>query len=170
MATVANLVSVEEYLHSIYEPDAEYVDGEIEERPMGEYDHSAWQAALVSFFMQWRVEWGIRARPELRVRVAERRYRVPDVVLLSREAPIEQIVEYPPLAVFEILSPEDRMTLMLVKLEDYAQMGIGAIWVIEPKSRRTFRYTSGHLAEASLFVLPGSGRQVAMSEFFALLD
>jgi hypothetical protein len=30
-----------EYLATTYEPDAEYVDGVIEERPMGEYDHSS---------------------------------------------------------------------------------------------------------------------------------
>ena len=34
-------IPVEVYLRSTYEPDAEYVDGEIEERPMGEYDHAA---------------------------------------------------------------------------------------------------------------------------------
>ena len=45
MATVT-YVPVEAYLRSSdYEPDAEYVDGQIEERPMGEFDHSDWQAA-----------------------------------------------------------------------------------------------------------------------------
>jgi hypothetical protein len=39
-------IPVEVYLRSSYEPDAEYVDGEIEERPMGENDHSAWQDAI----------------------------------------------------------------------------------------------------------------------------
>ncbi|MBB6142168.1 hypothetical protein HNQ77_000106 [Silvibacterium bohemicum] len=43
-ATAAHTsVPVEVYLRSSYEPDAEYVDGEIEERPMGEYEHSSWQ-------------------------------------------------------------------------------------------------------------------------------
>ena len=42
MATLAHhYVPVEVYLRSSYEPDAEYVDGIIEERPMGEYDHAA---------------------------------------------------------------------------------------------------------------------------------
>lgn len=35
-------VPIELYLHTKYEPAAEYVDGEIEERPIGENDHSAW--------------------------------------------------------------------------------------------------------------------------------
>jgi hypothetical protein len=46
MAT-STRVPIEVYLRSSYEPDAEYVDGEIEERPMGERDHAAWQAAIL---------------------------------------------------------------------------------------------------------------------------
>jgi hypothetical protein len=44
MATTAEAthVPVEVYLKSSYEPDAEYVDGVIEERPMGEFDHCSW--------------------------------------------------------------------------------------------------------------------------------
>ena len=37
------MTQLDVYLKSDFEPDAEYVDGEIEERPMGEYDHAAWQ-------------------------------------------------------------------------------------------------------------------------------
>ena len=47
-------VPLEVYLRSCYEPDAEYVDGEIEQRPMGEYDHAAWQAAIQKWF--WKHE------------------------------------------------------------------------------------------------------------------
>ena len=49
MATPA-LIPVEHYLRSDYEPDAEYVDGEIEQRPIGEYDHSTWQQAIEQWF------------------------------------------------------------------------------------------------------------------------
>ena len=45
MAATA-FVPVEVYLRTSYEPDADYVDGSIEERPMGENDHSAWQDAI----------------------------------------------------------------------------------------------------------------------------
>ena len=90
------LVPVELYLHSSYDPDAEYVDGEIEERPMGEYDHSAWQSAILKWFWQHEKEWNIRAQPELRVQVAPTRFRVPDVTVLDRNQPIEQIITHPP--------------------------------------------------------------------------
>ena len=46
---------------------------------------------------------------ELRVQVAATRFRVPDVTILDRNQPVEQIVTRAPVAVFEILSPEDSL-------------------------------------------------------------
>ena len=58
MATT--IVSVEEYLRGDYHPDVDYVDGQLEDRNVGEYDHGALQAALNRFFWQRRNEWNIR--------------------------------------------------------------------------------------------------------------
>lgn len=107
MATTP-LVPVETYLRMESEPDCEYVDGRIEERPMREYDHSTWQDALSAFFRLHGKEWNVRSRAELRVRVSPTRFRVPDVTVLSRSSPLEQIIVTPPLAAFEIISPENR--------------------------------------------------------------
>ena len=168
MATT--LISVEEYLNSSASPDCEYVRGVIKERALGEYDHAAWQEALLAWFREHKTEWEIRALPELRVQVAEDNYRVPDVTILSRSAPREQVVTQPPLAVFEVLSPRDSMTEMLEKLADYQQMGIPAIWVIEPKKSKYYLYSSGQLTPASIFELPGTNFKVAMSEIAAIVD
>lgn len=164
------VVSLETYLHSTYEPDAEYVDGEIEERPMGEFDHASWQEAILAWFRLHADKWNVRARPELRVQVATDRYRVPDVVVLDRALPVEQIVTRPPLAVFEILSPEDTMQRILHKLADYAAMGIAQIWVIDPKRTVSFRYTNGSLQLSETFGSPGGRMHFAMQEIAALLD
>ena len=56
MAT-AIFVPVDQYLRGQYEPDAEYVDGEIEERPMGQFDHASWQQAIQLWFAQHAREW-----------------------------------------------------------------------------------------------------------------
>ncbi|PWU00781.1 MAG: hypothetical protein C5B51_24370 [Terriglobia bacterium] len=40
MGSLKTLVSVEEYLHTDYEPDCDYLDGVIEERNAGEKDHA----------------------------------------------------------------------------------------------------------------------------------
>jgi len=140
-------IPVEAYFDGTFEfePDAEYVDGEIEERPMGEYDHATWQQAIQVWFLQHAKAWNIRVRCELRVRVTPTRYRVPDVVVFDRGNPVEQVLTTPPIAVFEVLSPDDRMSRMLTKLADYERMGIGTIRVIDPKTKALYRYTHGKL-------------------------
>jgi len=166
----ATLVSVLEYLKTSADPDCEYVAGVIEGRSVGELDHASWQKALVRWFAGHEPEWGIRVYPELRVQTSADSFRVPDVTLLSRNAPREQIVTYPPLAVFEILSPEDLMTRTLEKLADYEQMGIGAIWVIEPKKKSYYQYRAGQLSPAAVFELPGGAFSVPLAEIAALVD
>ena len=160
MAAQPSLIPVEEYLRTISDPDCEYVAGVIEERPVGEHDHATWQTILAAFFTIRQKEWDIEARTELRVQVAHNRFRVPNVTILSRSAPREQIIKHPPLAVFEILSPEDLMTRILEKLADYERMGIGAIWLIEPKKPVFYRYSQGQLTPGTVFELPGTGFKV----------
>jgi Uma2 family endonuclease len=164
-------VPLEVYLNSSYEPDAEYVDGAIEERPMGEYDHSSWQHAIEIWFQQHAHEWGIRVRPELRVQVAKGRFRVPDVTILDRSLPVEQIITHPPIAVVEILSPEDSLNRMMNKLADYERMGIKTILVLDPNGRH-FRYCRGGLESLPLqpFDLSGSACRFDLTEIEKLLD
>jgi Uma2 family endonuclease len=170
MAATATLISVEEYLKTTADPDCEYVAGVVEERAAGELDHASWQKALVRWFGGCEPEWGIRVYPELRVQTGPDSFRVPDVTLLSRSAPREQIITHPPLAVFEILSPEDSMTRILEKLADYERMGIEAIWVIEPKRQLFYRFRDGQLTPGTAFELPGGEFSVALTEIAALVD
>jgi Uma2 family endonuclease len=167
---MATHVPVEVYLRSSYEPDAEYVDGQIEKRPMGEFDHAAWQLAILGWFMRHQSEWGIRVLPELRVQVAARRYRVPDVTVLDRSRPIEQIITHPPLAVFEVLSPEDRVQRLKRKLEDYRVMGIPEIWVIDPQDSTFYRYEDLQLRRTDSFSHAEKGFAFDMNELKNLLD
>ena len=164
-------VPLDVYLSSSFEPDAEYVDGVIEERPMGEWSHADWQAAILEFFRGRRKEWKIRAAPELRIQVRPANYRVPDVTVLDRNLPVEQIITHPPIAVFEILSPEDTIARMMVKLEQYEKMGIGTILVLNPNGQH-FRYRGGALQPLieTAFDLPGSACRFDLAEIEKLLD
>ena len=155
MATTAQ-VSMSEYLHTVYEPDAEYVDGEIEERPAGEFDHSRWQLAIQKWFLFGEDEWNIWVLPAQRVQVSPTRFRVPDVTLLDRALPEEQILTHPPIAVFEVLSPEDRLPRVLTKLHDYERMGIRSIFLVDTKDRTAWRFRQGELGEAASGPLDGS--------------
>jgi Uma2 family endonuclease len=173
MATTAQVtrVPLEVYLSNAYEPDAEYVDGVIEERPMGEFEHSSWQHAIELWFAQHAKEWEIRVRPELRIQVSAGNFRVPDVTVLDRNLPIEQVITHPPIAVFEILSPEDTVTRMMTKLTEYERMGIQTILVLDPNGKH-FRFANGALEPlpSAVFDLPGSICRFDLAEIEKLLD
>jgi Uma2 family endonuclease len=169
MATTTH-VPVEVYLRSSYEPDAEYVDGKIEERAAAEFDHASWQQAIQKWFWQHEKEWGIRALPALRVRVAATRYRVPDVTVLDRSRAIEQIITHPPLAVFEVLSSEDSLQRLKRKLEDYRAMGIAEIWVIDPQDNTFYRYENLRLARNNSFAHAEKRIVFDMNQLKNLLD
>ena len=163
-------VPLEVYLRcSEYEPDAEFVDGTIEERPMGEFDHAAWQLAIIKWFLRHEEEWNIEVLPELRVQTAPTRFRVPDVTVLDRSLPVERIITRPPIAVFEVLSPEDTLSRLKKKLEDYRTMGIPHIWVIDPEDSSFSRYEDSQLNRREAFSDPARGITFAMNSITGLL-
>jgi Uma2 family endonuclease len=93
------------------------------------------------------------------------------VTILDRTRPVEQVITHPPIAVVEILSPEDTLTRMLTKLAEYEQMGIQSILVLDPDGRH-LRYTHGRLEPlaAAAFDLPGSSCRFDLDEIKKLLD
>jgi Uma2 family endonuclease len=131
----AVLTSLTEYLTTTYHPDRDYVDGDVQERNLGEFEHAAIQAFLTGWFFQHRQEWRLHVLPEMRVKVSADRVRVPDVCLVVRNQPAEKVLT---LAVIEILSPEDRVLRYNERLADYRQMGIRHVWVIDPANRRGY--------------------------------
>ena len=46
MATAPTQISMEEYLHTVYKPDRDYVNGELEEREVGEWDRRGRRISL----------------------------------------------------------------------------------------------------------------------------
>jgi Uma2 family endonuclease len=171
MATATPLrISPSEYLRTSYRPDCDYVDGVIEERNLGELDHSAIQEALLEWFRSHRQEWRVRAYPELRVQASPTRFRVADVCVLSASAPREQVIQTPPVAVIEILSPEDRVSRYLDRLEDYRKMGVRNVWVIDPATRRGFDFSSGSWIETVSFADAATGLRLDLAALFASID
>jgi hypothetical protein len=103
MATLANAVSVEEYLHHPEWERCEYVDGQIEERGAPTCDHSAWMNAICHWFGHHAEEWNIRVRPSYTNKASETRYRIPDVSIIDFDLPKEAAAAVtPPLAAFEV--------------------------------------------------------------------
>ena len=66
MATLPNteeLWTVRHYLGTSWSPDREFVDGHIEERNLGEKEHSILQRFLTVLFAIHRAEWGVEVLP-----------------------------------------------------------------------------------------------------------
>ena len=145
MATVAT-IPVSEYLETAFEHDAEFVDGRVEVRPVGELDHGKLQRKLLLLLSAPEYEHLFLCIPELRVQVSPTRYRVPDLCVLSAQAPEEQIITTPPLLCIEILSPEDTMRNTLMRVRDLLAMGVEAVWVFDPESR-TVQVCAGNSRE-----------------------
>jgi Uma2 family endonuclease len=161
----AEFMTVEEYLEcSKWKPDAEYVDGVIEERSTGSYRHSMWQGEICFWFGQHAHRWNVRALPSLRIRVANTRIRVRDVSILDAFDSVEQIPTVAPFAVLEVLSPEDTVMRYKRKLADYATIGIPHKWVIDPEDGQTQRYVDGCLVSSRHFELPTRGISFDMDE------
>lgn len=135
------LISVEEYLSTSYRPDCDYVDGHIEERNLGEWDHGSLQIAISAYFFARRKQWGIQVVPEQRVQVKPDRFRIPDVCVVLGD-PGEQILTRPPFICIEILSPEDRMSRVEKRIDDYLGMGVPYVWVLDPQTRKAFAATA----------------------------
>jgi Uma2 family endonuclease len=131
------VISVQEYLSTVYRPDCDYVNGEVLERNFGDADHAWLLGALASYLHVRRKEWNITVLIGIRVRVQPERFRVPDVgVVLGR--PDEQILTKPPFLCIEILSPEDRWSRVEARINDFIAMGVSYIWVLDPQTKTAF--------------------------------
>jgi Uma2 family endonuclease len=171
-AFARELVSEREYLSTAYEPDCDYVDGRVEERNLGEFDHAMLQGLISNLFLNHRRDWGAHPVPELRIQVKSMRYRVPDVTVIRSGTPREQILTRPPLLVIEILSPEDRRNRVIQRNQDYLDFGIEHVWVIDPGTRTGYRSITGGLepVEGGEFTIPGTPIRLRLSELFAEFD
>jgi Uma2 family endonuclease len=114
MATAA-LISVQEYLATSWRPDRDFVDGEVRERTMGEFSQGRMRGRIVVWLSPRERAWRFRAVPEVRLQISTSRFRIPDVMLVSADAPREEIVRTAPLVCIEILSRSNTVRDMFSK-------------------------------------------------------
>lgn len=169
MAT-GSRISIEQYLLTSYEPDAEFVRGEVEERNVGEYDHSTVQRAILLWFHQHDKEWQTRTLQEQRTRLNSDTVRVPDVSVWARSVPVEPVFSNPQLIVIEVLSPEDRQVCMQARIEDFRRFGVPHIWVVDPAKRMGWDCSDGNWIGKNYFEVSGSPIHLALDELFRALD
>ena len=169
MATAVQIPAhptLEEYLHTTYRPDCEYIDGEIKERNVGKWEHARLQALITGWFIAREKTW--QAATEQRIQVSPTRVRIPDVVVVQiAEHP--EILTDPPLLIIEVLSPADTYTDLEQRTADYLNMGVETIWVINPKSRTARICRGASWIEATRLEVPGTALAIELSDLFPYL-
>src|SRR5277367_5057555 len=172
VAPNSGVVSVEEYLDG--DGNSEYIDGIVVAQNVRAPKHSALQKILIVHLVAFEKALNLAVRPECRTRIAETRYRVPDILVMSR--PFQQtdrVVLDAPLVVVEILSPDDRMKSTLDRFHEYGKLGVRHIIQMDTEDRSKYVFEQGNLVRRDLLELfLGLDRTVPFnsSALLSLLD
>lgn len=139
---------------------------------MGEKEHAILQAVLTYLFMRNKAEWDVEVYPELRVQVNATNYRVPDITVTRAGLKWERILRTPALLFIEILSPEDTLSRIRQRVDDYLRFGTEHVWVIDPDTRKAYVCSPRGFQEPEdgMLTIPGTPIRVMLNELFAELD
>jgi Uma2 family endonuclease len=144
MAT-STALPVEEYLSKTYDPDVAYVDGQLLKRHVSEYMHSMLQMLLGGELFARSRQRRFRVFSEQRIRIDNQpRYRIPDLCVKALPHPVTSILKQPDL-VIEIVSPDDSISDMPVKIADYHAAGIPYVWIVDPYKRTLTEVLEGEI-------------------------
>ena len=141
MSAGTTLVSVEEYLRTNYKPACEYVDGILHPKPMPTWMHGLLQAQLAMLINQGFHDFV--AASEVNVQIRAGKYFVPDIIVQRRACIQSPYPTSPVHLCVEILSPDDRMSEVLAKCEEYHAWGVDTTWIVDPETRRAWEYQRG---------------------------
>ena len=142
MATKA-LITSEQYLAARFEREPELVYGELMERPLPTFPHGDTQLELGSRLRALASAHGLFSGVEVRVRMADDLYLIPDIAVWAGPDPPQAIPVDPPLLVVEIVSRDDRLHDMFRKLAAYQAWGVETIWLVEPELKTFCVYDEG---------------------------
>ncbi len=138
LASVPALLSIDEYVRRSYQRDVDLVEGQIEGRNLGEFEHAR-DPNDPELLLE-----GEGMAGEDGCRVARPCDLEPGTDLrpcdFAGGGATEKVTEMPPPIRIEILPPEDRLARAQAVLTDYRAMGVANIWLIDPlrRSAHTF--------------------------------
>ena len=169
MAATTTPISAEEYLRTNYSPACEYIDGVLRQKPMPTWDHGTLEGR---FFELINMRFpGFAAGCEVTVQIRPDKYLVPDVIVQRRDQIQKPYPTAPVHVCIEILSPDDRISEVFAKCEDYHSWGVETTWIVDPESRRAWEYRKGQLPSEA----PGDGSlraegiAIPLAEVFSVL-
>lgn len=150
-------------MHTTYRPDCDFVEGHVVERNVGKKKHGYAQGEVHFWFRSRKDQTRLQPIPELRIRVGSQRVRIPDVAVCELPLPEEEVLTAPPYLCVEIMSPEDTMSKLQDRLDDYLAFGVPNVWVIDPWKHRGWRVTADGWATATDGIMRTSDGRVAMA-------
>ncbi len=160
-------VSVEQYLHTSFpDLDKEYRDGELVERSLPTFRHGLTQGLVGAFFGAHRKTHSLHACIGTRMRLRPGLYLIPDVAVFYPTEPGE-IPDFSPLIAIEVLSPDDRLSAVRDKLEEYRAWGVVHPWLVDPYSNRLYTCDGG-LTEVQALSVPELSLELNASDVFEL--
>jgi Uma2 family endonuclease len=162
-------IPVAEYLETTYRPDREYIDGELRERNVGKWEHARIQWLIALWFGRHESQWDVLGSAEQRVQVSPAKIRIPDLVVL-RPGTQRDVLSESPLLVIEILSPDDTYSDLQERCQDYLTMGVGTIWIVDPKTRSGRVCSDRVWLAADRLEVTGSPIYLELGPLFAQID
>ena len=145
--SIETLVPLSEYLDRGFEPDCEYIDGVLLERHVGKRKHSRMQALIGGALHAQEGPAGAVVLIAQRLQITATRVRIPDLCVIRASDPDDQVVTHPPVLCVEILSPDDSMSEMQERVEDYLRIGTAMVWIVDPWRRKAYADDGSGLRE-----------------------
>jgi len=156
------LVSVEEYLSTSYDPDVEYVDGDLIERNVGEKDHGRLQLLIGAYLAARESEWGVTAYTDTRTQILPTRFRLPDICVVLGPDGEGQILRTAPFLCIEIFSKDDRAEDIQEKIEEYLAFGVKYVWIVNHRNRLAYVHTAAGATKADGGVLKTTDPEITV--------
>jgi Uma2 family endonuclease len=161
---------------------SELIDGMIVPMAPTGGERGVWESRigrLIGNFVDARgLGWVLTGEVGIYTRRDPDRVRGADVVFLSRkrspDPPPKGFLTVAPDVVVDVVSPEDRWQHLRDKLDEYFDIGVGEVWVVEPSGPAVLVYKSPvEVARyAARDIVPGhaelAGLEIAVDELFVL--
>jgi Uma2 family endonuclease len=161
-------IGLEEYLGLIFpdRPEPDYVHGWVVERRLSNLVHAQIQALLVLLFGRLLPRLPLTLLIEPRLQIEPDLFRVADFAVYKGPRPEGRYGVTPAFVTVEIVSPDDRHSELIQRLEDYRRWGVANIWLVDPQLRRLYEYSEAGLLQHPGLRLPDLDFEISAQELY----
>lgn len=162
-------MSVEEYLRTNYQPYREYIDGVLRPKPLPTWDHGTLEYRVCELINSRYPAFA--AANEVIVQIRPGKYLIPDIAVQRRDRIQRPYPTDPVHICIEILSPDDRVSELYRKCEEYHDWGVETTWIADPVSRRAWEFRKAQLPNEvpADGALTAEGISIPLTDVFSVL-